>query len=124
MPRITQAHCISHDGSETERGFIFIVPRGQDMLVLGGLAEPNETNLNIGLHNYEPIREMYRRCLDFLPVLEDAEIDAAEPVRVGLRPVPPPERSPGAGGGHAHCPQLRPRRIGRDLLLGLLPRTR
>ncbi len=87
MPRVTQAHCISHDGPATERGFLFIVPRGKDMLLLGGMAEPDETDLEIGLENYEPIREMYRRCLDFLPSLRDAEIDAAEPVRVGLRPV-------------------------------------
>ena len=56
------------------------------MLVLGGLAEPDEWDLDIGLHNYEPIRAMYRRCVEFMPALADAEIDAAEPVRVGLRP--------------------------------------
>lgn len=87
MPRMTQAHCVSHDGSGEGRGFIFIVPRGEDMLLLGGLAEPDERDLDIGLHNYEPIREMYERCLEFLPVLRGATIDAAEPVRVGLRPV-------------------------------------
>jgi D-amino-acid oxidase len=86
MPRITQAHCVSHDGSSADRSFIFIVPRGRDMLVLGGLAEASEWGLDIGLHNYEPVREMYRRCLEFLPVLRNAAIDAAEPVRVGLRP--------------------------------------
>jgi D-amino-acid oxidase len=86
MPRITQAHCISNDGSNRERGFLFIVPRGDDMLLLGGIAEPDEWGLDVGLDNYEPIRAMHRRCLDFLPVLRRAEIDAAEPVRVGLRP--------------------------------------
>jgi D-amino-acid oxidase len=85
MPRVTQAHCISQNGSG-ERGFLFILPRGNDMLVLGGLAEPDEWGLDIDLHNYEPIREMYRRCVDFLPALGNAEIDAAEPIRVGLRP--------------------------------------
>jgi len=104
MPRVTQAHCVSHDGSSQERGFVFIVPRGEDMLVLGGLAEPDEWGLDIGLHNYEPIRAMHRRCLEFMPALKDAEIDAAEPVRVGLRPF----RSPGvrleleAGTGIVH----------------------
>ncbi len=86
MPRITQAHCLSRSGSSEERGFVFIVPRGNDMLILGGLAEPDECDLNIGLDNYGPIREMYRRCVEFLPVLKDAELDATEPVRVGLRP--------------------------------------
>ena len=84
IPRIRQAHCVSQVGSGG--GFIFIVPRGEDMLVLGGLAEPNEWGLDIGLDNHEPVREMHRRCVEFLPVLKGARIDAAEPVRVGLRP--------------------------------------
>jgi D-amino-acid oxidase len=87
MPRITEAHCVAHQGSGDEPGFIFIVPRGDDMLVLGGLAEPNQWDVAIGLDNHEPIRAMYRRCVDFLPILSTCEIDAAEPVRVGLRPV-------------------------------------
>jgi D-amino-acid oxidase len=87
MPRITQAHCVSLDNSEQERGFIFIVPRGENMLVLGGLAEPNEWGLEIGLHSYAPVREMYQRCLEFMPALRHGEIDSSEPVRVGLRPV-------------------------------------
>jgi D-amino-acid oxidase len=86
MPRITEAHCVSHDGSRGERGFVFIVPRGDDMLLLGGLAEPDAWGLDVGLENYAPIRAMYRRCVEFLPALRGAVIDAAEPVRVGLRP--------------------------------------
>lgn len=87
MPRIEEAHGVSHNGSTTEeRGFIFIVPRGNDMLVLGGLAEPDEWDLDIDFDNDEPIREMYRRCVEFLPALRSAVIDAAQPVRVGLRP--------------------------------------
>lgn len=55
--------------------------------IWGGLAEPDERDLPIGLHNYEPIREMYERCLEFLPVLRGATIDIIEPVRVVLRPI-------------------------------------
>lgn len=86
MPRITQAHCVSQGELNNGQGFIFVVPRGEDMLVLGGLAEPDEWDLEIGLHNHEPIRAMYQRCVEFMPVLKNARIDAAEPVRVGLRP--------------------------------------
>jgi D-amino-acid oxidase len=86
MSKITQAHCISHEGSNAARGFIFVVPRGQDMLVLGGFAEPLEWDLNIDLQNYQPIRDMYLRCLHFMPSLAKAAIDAEEAVRVGLRP--------------------------------------
>jgi D-amino-acid oxidase len=89
MPRITQAHCISQSELSQEQGFLFIVPRGDDKLVLGGIAEPDEWSLDVGLDNYEPIRSMYGRCLDFLPALKLAQIDAAEPVRVGLRPFRP-----------------------------------
>ncbi len=89
MPRLTQAHCISHDDADDDRGFVFIVPRGENLAILGGFAELDEWDLDIGLHNYEPVRAMYRRCVEFLPVLRDAEIDAAEPVRVGLRPFRP-----------------------------------
>ena len=87
MPRITQAHCVAHDEASREQDMIFIVPRGQDKLVLGGLTEPDEWGLDIGLQNYEPVRQMLARCTAFLPALKTAEIDAAEPVRVGLRPM-------------------------------------
>jgi D-amino-acid oxidase len=86
MPRINDAHCVAHDEDSHEQDMVFIVPRGRDQLVLGGLTEPGEWDLDIGLHNYEGVRKMHRRCIDFLPVLKDAEIDAVEPVRVGLRP--------------------------------------
>jgi len=66
---------------------VFIVPRGENLLLLGGLTEEDEWSLDIGLHNHQPVRDMYRRCLDFLPVLEHARLDPDEPVRVGLRPV-------------------------------------
>ena len=56
------------------------------MLVLGGLAEPDEWSLNINLENYSPVRDMLERCIEFLPILKNARIDANEPVRVGLRP--------------------------------------
>jgi D-amino-acid oxidase len=85
-PHITEAHCVSRDGAESGPGFVFIVPRGETMLVLGGLAEPDEWDTAIGLENHEPMRDMYQRCLEFLPALRGATIDAAEPVRVGLRP--------------------------------------
>jgi D-amino-acid oxidase len=86
MPRLTQAHCVANDGSNAEGGFLFVVPRGERLAVLGGIAEADQWGLDIGLDNYEPVRAMYRRCVQFLPALGTAEVDAAEPVRVGLRP--------------------------------------
>jgi D-amino-acid oxidase len=86
MPQVTQAHCIAAEDSGEQLHFLVIVPRGHNLLLLGGFAEPNEWSLDIDLHNHEPIRAMYRRCQEFLPTLRSAEIDHVEPVRVGLRP--------------------------------------
>jgi D-amino-acid oxidase len=87
MPKVTEAHCVSHPEGSTEQDMVFIVPRGENMLLLGGLTEEDEWSLDIGLHNYQPVRDMYRRCLEFMPVLAQAELDPREPVRVGLRPL-------------------------------------
>ena len=86
MPRITKSHCVSHDPSTGSQGMVFILPRGNDMLVLGGLVEMDEWDLDIGLENYGPVRQMLRRCEEFMPVLRHAELDVFEPVRAGLRP--------------------------------------
>ena len=85
MPRITAAHCVANDTSTDHQDMVFIVPRGSDRLLLGGLVEPGEWGTNVGL-DYAPIRDLYRRNVDFLPILADAELDQADPVRVGLRP--------------------------------------
>lgn len=87
MPKVTEAHCVSHPEGSTAQDMVFIVPRGENMLLLGGLTEEDEWSLDIGLHNYQPVRDMYRRCLEFMPILARAEIDPDEPVRVGLRPL-------------------------------------
>lgn len=85
MPRITAAHCVANDPSTDHQEMIFIVPRGDDRLILGGLVEPGEWGTNVGL-DYAPVSDLLRRNVDFLPVLAGATLDQAEPVRVGLRP--------------------------------------
>ena len=86
MPRITRAHCMSYDESVGGQNMVFIVPRGTDLLVLGGLVEPGEWSTELSLDAYPPIREMLARCQDFLPVLRNASLLAGRTVRVGLRP--------------------------------------
>src|SRR5579862_8804932 len=86
FPRITRAYCVSHDDVTGDQEIVFIVPRGEDRLILGALVEPNEWGTDINLENHEPIRRMYERCMEFLPILRNAKLDSAEPVRAGLRP--------------------------------------
>ncbi len=85
LPRVTEAHCVSQSPEEGRQDMVFIVPRGEDMLILGGLTQPHEWETGLTL-DYPPVREMYERCLAFMPELAAAEIDAIEPVRTGLRP--------------------------------------
>jgi D-amino-acid oxidase len=85
MPQVTQAHCVAVD-SDDQRDFLVIVPRGHNLLLLGGFAEADEWSLDIDMNNYQPIRAILQRCQAFLPTLRSAEIDHVEPVRVGLRP--------------------------------------
>lgn len=88
-PRIEQAHCVAHVAGGADDGFVFILPRGDDTLVLGGIAEAGEWGLDIDLASHEPVRAMVERCVEFLPALRDAKIDDAQPIRVGLRPFRP-----------------------------------
>lgn len=86
MPRLRQSHCVSHDNVTSENEIVFILPRGDDRIVLGALAEKDQWGKDIDLDNYQPVRDIYDRCTRFLPALKALPLDEAEPVRVGLRP--------------------------------------
>jgi D-amino-acid oxidase len=89
IPATTQSHCLAPNRTDPGSPFVFIVPRGPDTLVLGGLAEADQWDVRISLDSHDPIRAMYERCLEFLPALRALEMDPIEPLRVGLRPCRP-----------------------------------
>lgn len=84
-PVIDKAYCVSHTEGNNGQDIVFIVPRGENLLVLGGLAEKDKWDIDINF-NYTPVKEMYERCVEFMPSLAGMQIDINEPVRVGLRP--------------------------------------
>lgn len=86
FPKLTRSYCVSHDDVTGSDDIVFIVPRGEDRIILGALVEPDVWSLDINLENYEPVRRIYERCTEFLPILKNAQLDPVEPVRVGLRP--------------------------------------
>lgn len=86
-PALDQAHCTLHEAADD--GFVFILPRSDRTIVLGGFAEPHEWETDIDIHKHAPVRAIWQRCLTFLPALRDAHIDLEQPVRVGLRPARP-----------------------------------
>ena len=83
---VKDAHCISHDrSSDDEQDIVFIVPRGDDLVVLGGLAQQDQWDTKLSLE-VPIIRQMYDGCLQFLEELKELPLDEQEPVRTGLRP--------------------------------------
>jgi D-amino-acid oxidase len=85
MPRITTSHCMAFDNSLGGQNMVFIVPRGRDRLVLGGLVQPGEWDTSLTMDDLE-VSSMVERCRSFLPVLSKARLVSDGPVRAGLRP--------------------------------------
>lgn len=86
MAPVLKSYCMSFDSSTSDQDMIYIIPRGDDRLLLGGLVEQDEWSTDIKLNDYKPVRDMLERCIDFLPILENAKVDSSEPVKAGLRP--------------------------------------
>ncbi|MEH1848859.1 MAG: FAD-dependent oxidoreductase [Nostoc sp.] len=84
---VTDAHCISHEeSSSNEQDIVYIVPKGDDLVVLGGLTQQDKWDTNLSLE-VPIIRQMYDSCLEFLQELRELPLDEKEPVRTGLRPL-------------------------------------
>ncbi|KAF8873830.1 nucleotide-binding domain-containing protein [Infundibulicybe gibba] len=86
FPIVREALCVSHDdthGAEAE-DIVFIVPRNDRTLILGGLVQPHVHTLDLTIDSPEIIR-MRDRCNKFVPGLENAELDPV-PFVQGLRP--------------------------------------
>ncbi|MBC6432146.1 FAD-dependent oxidoreductase [Nostoc sp. HG1] len=84
---VTDAHCISHEeSSANEQDIVYIVPKGDDLVVLGGLTQQDQWSTDLSLE-VPIIRQMYDGCLEFLQELRELPLDEKEPVRTGLRPL-------------------------------------
>ncbi|KAL3477050.1 FAD dependent oxidoreductase [Aspergillus californicus] len=90
FPKITTAMAVpaglnSGSPSSPSDEIVFLVPRTDDILVLGGIAEPHEWNLDLSLDS-PVIKCMRDRCGSFLPMLKNARVDSEYPLAQGLRP--------------------------------------
>ncbi|MCJ1426980.1 hypothetical protein MMC29_004883 [Sticta canariensis] len=85
LPKVDHALTIAagafHDSSE----IVFIVPRNDNILLIGGIAEPNENELSLTLDS-PIIKRMRARCEAFLPNPKSADLDPEYPLASGLRP--------------------------------------
>ncbi|KAL0063907.1 hypothetical protein AAF712_009189 [Marasmius tenuissimus] len=84
FPKIDAAMTISADASRKNE-IVFIVPRSDNILLMGGFTEPNEWNLDLTLES-PVMQRMKDRCEAFLPELKNARMDPDYPVAQGLRP--------------------------------------
>lgn len=71
--------------SERSQEIVFIVPRSENVLILGGLAQAHKWELDLTLESPE-IVAMRERCNAFVPGLENADYDPTGPIVQGLRP--------------------------------------
>ncbi|KAK8069829.1 FAD dependent oxidoreductase [Apiospora phragmitis] len=83
--RVDAALTISADAAHSASEIVFLVPRNDDVLLIGGIAEPHEPHLDLTLDS-PIIRRMRARCEAFLPDLKRARLDAGYPLAQGLRP--------------------------------------
>ncbi|KAK0465938.1 FAD dependent oxidoreductase [Desarmillaria tabescens] len=87
FPKVNEALVVTHDdrlGTDVE-DIVFIVPRNEKVLILGGIAQPHKSELTLTMDSPE-IGRMRQRCNQFVPGLEKAEYDPEAPLVQGLRP--------------------------------------
>ncbi|KAJ3544712.1 hypothetical protein NM688_g5711 [Phlebia brevispora] len=87
FPVVKEALIVAYDQDkrDDDGGIVFIVPRNDRVLILGGIAQANEGALDLTLDSPE-MRRMRDRCNKFVPGLENAELDPDSIVQ-GLRPL-------------------------------------
>ena len=84
FPKVESSLVITADAA-ADNEIVFIVPRNDNILLLGGIAQPHKWNLDLTLDSPE-IKRMRSRCESFLPGLKNARLDPDYPLAQGLRP--------------------------------------
>ncbi|KAJ7779763.1 nucleotide-binding domain-containing protein [Mycena metata] len=85
FPKVEAALTITADAVHSTNEIIFLVPRNDNILLIGGITEPHETTLSLTLDS-PIIKRMRARCEGLLPGLEKARLDPDYPLAQGLRP--------------------------------------
>ncbi|KAK2766915.1 hypothetical protein FQN54_006230 [Arachnomyces sp. PD_36] len=87
FPRITNSFLVSTESRPDGnfRDVAFIVPRNDNILILGSIAQPNQWQFDLTPESPE-IKDMRKRCEDLLPVLKKARLDPSYPLAQGARP--------------------------------------
>ncbi|KAH0536616.1 hypothetical protein FGG08_006527 [Glutinoglossum americanum] len=85
FPKVTEALAIPADSVHGSDEIVFIVPRNDNILLIGGISEAHENQLDLTLES-PIIKRMRARCEAFMPDLKKARLDPDYPLAQGLRP--------------------------------------
>ncbi|MDI1490564.1 MAG: hypothetical protein OHK93_001768 [Ramalina farinacea] len=85
FPKLDHALTMTADPVHDSNEIVFIVPRNDNILLIGGITEPYEDQLSLTLDS-PIIKRMRSRCDAFLPRLRNAKLDKEYPLAQGLRP--------------------------------------
>lgn len=85
FPKIEHALSITAGAMHASSQMVFLVPRNDNILLVGGLTQPHEGKLDLTVDS-PVIKKMRARCEDFLPCLKNAKLDSDYPLTQGLRP--------------------------------------
>ena len=85
FPKVDHALTITADAVHSSEEIVFIVPRNDTILLIGGIAEPHQSELSLTIDS-PIIKRMRARCEAFLPGLKKARLDPDYPITQGLRP--------------------------------------
>ena len=85
FPKVENALTITADAVHDSNEIVFLVPRNDNILLIGGIAESHENTLDLTLDS-PIIKRMRARCEEFLPDLKKARLDEDYPLAQGLRP--------------------------------------
>jgi D-amino-acid oxidase len=84
FPKISAAMSISKDAARNGE-IVFLVPRNDNILVIGGVAHPDEWGLDLTIDS-PVVQRMRKRCEAFIPSIKNARLDPDYPLSQGLRP--------------------------------------
>ena len=84
FPKISAAMSISADAA-LDNEIVFLVPRNDNILVVGGVAQRDEWSLDLTLDS-PVVKRMRKRCEAFIPSIKNARLDSDYPLAQGLRP--------------------------------------
>lgn len=84
FPKVESSLAITADAAQ-DNEIVFIVPRNDNILLIGGVAQPGRWDLDLTLESPE-IKRMRARAEAFLPSLKHARLDPEYPIAQGLRP--------------------------------------